>query len=88
MMKLLYDVHCMIQKFHGVYVRDTCLMRFLEFHETVSLNRTLLYFLKLVSYTSRLFANHSSAFPKVYLVFIAKHSPKGLEKGNISPLCG
>ena len=39
-------------------------MRFLEFHENVSLNRTLPYFLKLVSYTLRLLANHSSAFPE------------------------
>ena len=38
------------QKFHRVYVRETCFKRFLEFHETVSSNRTLLYFLKLVSY--------------------------------------
>ena len=36
------------QKFHRVYVRETCFKRFLEFHETVSSNRTLLYFLKLV----------------------------------------
>ena len=39
-------------------------MRFLEFYEIVSLIRTLLYFLKLVSYTPRLLANHSSAFPE------------------------
>ena len=44
-----------------VYVRETCFKRFLEFHETVSSNRTLLYFLKLVSYFSRQLANHSSA---------------------------
>ena len=50
-----------IIKFHHVYVRETCFKRFLEFHETVSLNRTLLYFLKLVSYFSRQLANHSSA---------------------------
>ena len=49
------------QKFHRVYVRETCFKRFLEFHETVSSNRTLLYFLKLVSYFSRQLANHSSA---------------------------
>ena len=49
------------QKFHRVYVRETCFKRFLEFHETVSSNRTLLDFLKLVSYFSRQLANHSSA---------------------------
>ena len=49
------------QKFHRVFVRETCFKRFLEFHETVSSNRTLLYFLKLVSYFSRQLANHSSA---------------------------
>ena len=49
------------QKFHRVYVRETCFKRFLEFHETVSSNKTLLYFLKLVSYFSRQLANHSSA---------------------------
>ena len=49
------------QKFHCVYVRETCFKRFLEFHETVSSNRALLYFLKLVSYFSRQLANHSSA---------------------------
>ena len=49
------------QKFHRVYVRETCFKRFLEFHETVSSNRTLLYFLKLISYFSRQLANHSSA---------------------------
>ena len=49
------------QKFHRVYVRETSFKRFLEFHETVSSNRTLLYFLKLVSYFSRQLANHSSA---------------------------
>ena len=37
------------QKFHRVYVRQTYFKRFLEFHETVSSNRILLYFLKLVS---------------------------------------
>ena len=33
------------QKFHGVYVRETCFKRFFMVHETVSSNRTLLYFL-------------------------------------------
>ena len=60
-MKLLSATQCCRQKFHGVYVRETCFKRFLEFHEIVSSNRTLLYFLKLVSYFSRLLANHSSA---------------------------
>ena len=63
-MQLMYNTQCIMQKFHGVYVRDTCFMRFLEFHETVSLNRTLLCFLKLVLYASRQLANHSSAFPE------------------------
>ena len=49
------------QKFYRVYIRETCFERFLEFHETVSSNRTLLYFLKLVSYFSRQLANHSPA---------------------------
>ena len=60
-MKLLSATQCCRQKFLGVYVRETCFKRFLEFHETVSSNRTLLYFLKLISYFSRLLANHSSA---------------------------
>ena len=53
------------QKCHRVYVRETCFKRSLEFHETVSSNRTLLYFLKLVSYFSRQLANHSSAISEV-----------------------
>ena len=56
-MKLLSATRCCRQKLHGVYVRETCFKRFLEFHETVSSNRTLLYFLKFVSYFSRLLAN-------------------------------
>ena len=38
-----------------------CFKRLLEFHETVSSNRTLLNFLKLVSYFSRQLADHNSA---------------------------
>ena len=53
------------QKFNRVYVRETCFKRFLVCHETVSSNRTLLYFLKLVSYFSRQLANHSSAISEV-----------------------
>ena len=60
-MKLLSATRCCRQKFHRVYVRETCFKRFLEFHEIVSSNRTLLYFLKLVSYFARQLANHSSA---------------------------
>ena len=60
-MKLLSATQCCRQKFYGVYVRETCFKRFLEFHETVSSNRTLLYFLKLVKYFYRLLANYSSA---------------------------
>ena len=68
--------------FHGVYVRETCFKRFLEFHETVSPNRTLLYFLKLVSYFSRLLANHTSVFLKVSLPVIpANVYITGLRKG-------
>ena len=63
-MKLLYETQRCRHKLHGVYVQETCFKRFLEFHETVSSNRTLLYFLKLVSYFSRPLANHSSAFPE------------------------
>ena len=47
-MNLLSATQCCRQKFHGVYVRETSFKRFLEFHETVSSNRTLLYILKLV----------------------------------------
>ena len=60
-MKLLSATQCCRQKFHGVYVRETCFKRFFMVHETVSSNRTLLYFLKLVCNFSRLLANHSSA---------------------------
>ena len=60
-MKLLSATGCCRQKFHGVYVRETCFKRFFMVHETVSSNRTLLYFLKLVCNFSRLLANHSSA---------------------------
>ena len=60
-MKLLYATQCCWQKFHGVYVRETCFKIFLELHETVSSIRTLLSILKLVLYFSRLLANHSSA---------------------------
>ena len=58
--RALWSPQCCRQKFHGVYVRETCFKRFLEFHET----GTLLYFLKLVSYFSNLLANHSSAIPE------------------------
>ena len=59
-MKLLYETRCCRHKLHGVYVQETCFKRFLEFNEAVS----LLFFLKLVSYFSRLLANYSSAFPE------------------------
>ena len=61
MMKLLSATQCCRQKFHGVYVRETCFKRSFMVHETVSPNRTLLYFLKLVFNFFRLLANHSSA---------------------------
>ena len=54
-----HGTHDERQKFHGVYVRETCFKRFFMVHETS--NRTLLYFLKLVCNFSRLMANHSSA---------------------------
>ena len=60
-MKLLSATQCCRQNFHGVYVRETCFKRFFIVHETVSSNRTLLYFLNLVCNFSRLLANHSSA---------------------------
>ena len=60
-MKLLSATQCCRQKFHGVYVGETCFKRFFMVHETVSSNRTLLYFLKLVCNFSRLYANHSLA---------------------------
>ena len=69
---------CIIQKFHGVYVRDTCFMRFLEFHETVSLNRTLLYFLKLVSFTS----STALHFVKISLPVIPANLYTQLRKGS------
>ena len=59
-MKLLSSTQCCRQKFHGVYVRETCFSRFFMVYETFSSNRTLLYFLKLVCNFSRLLANHSS----------------------------
>ena len=72
------------QKFHRVYVRETCFKRFLEFHETVSSNRTLLYFLKLVSYFSRQLANHSSAISDGQLPVISTNVYTQLRKGSFS----
>ena len=60
-MKLLSATQCCRQKFHRVYIRETCFKRFFMAHETVSSNRALLYILKLVCNISRLLANHSSA---------------------------
>ena len=39
-MKLLSATQRCRQNFHRVFVRETCFKRFLEFHETVSSNRT------------------------------------------------
>ena len=71
-MKHLSTTRCCRQKFHGVYVRETCFKRFLEFHNTVASNRTLIYFLKLVSYFSRLLGNHSWAISEGQLTCNSK----------------
>ena len=76
--KLLYETQCCRHKFHGVYIRETCFKRFLEFRETVSSNRTLLHFLKLVDDKS-ITAQH---FLKVSLPAI--NNLTQLRKGSFS----
>ena len=52
-------------------------------HETVSSNRTLLYFLKLVCNFPRLLANHSSAISEGQFTNVYAQ----LRKGSFSSLC-
>ena len=69
-----------------MYVRETCFKRFLEIHETVSSNRTLLYFLKLVSQFSRLLANHRSDIYEGHLPVIPADVYTRVRKGSFSSL--
>ena len=82
-MKLLSATQCCRQKFHGVYVRETCFKRFLEFHETVSSNRTLHYFLQLLA-SLLLLANHSLAISEVSLSIMPANVYTQLRKVSFS----
>ena len=55
--------------------------------ETVSSNRILLYFLKLVCNFFRLLANHSSAISEGHLPVIPANVYTQLRKGSFSSLC-
>ena len=80
-MKLLSATQCCRQKFHGVYVRETCFKRFLEYHVTVSSHRTLLYFLKLVCNFCQVYDYFLGQFRQSFIVCI------GLKwSGKTSPL--